>query len=59
MKIKEIFGYCGVKGCNNKYLATLEVSASKNDKKKKKKVRVCENHLMEIMEELNGEINEN
>ena len=35
MKIKEIFGYCGVKGCNNKYLATLEVSASKNGKRKK------------------------
>ena len=59
MKIKEIFGFCGIRGCNNRSVATLEVSSSKNGKRKKKKVRVCENHLMEIMEELNGEVHEN
>lgn len=45
MKIKSILGFCSCKGCRKRYIFNAELKVGE----KKKKFRLCEEHMRELM----------
>ena len=49
MKIKELFGYCGCKGCKNKSIGKFIISGfDRKHKPIKKSTKICEKHAKEL-----------